>query len=235
MRGRVMSDARLRELERRAAHDPDARPALLLERVRAGALTRERVEVADYCGDRVARDALGGGVRHAPASDFLPLANWVSGLSRWGPEVQVRAALAAAEVVHRQHVERFPCRDYVNRFGCDVLDAGGHPLTHGFCGDCDHLNAEQRRVLDACRAWLDCQCDEHAAAWLKAWFEAAWADAQWLPWVRHEGYPNYTGPVVVADQTPQVLAAAREAGEAPVREAIQRALISWALGEDARG
>jgi len=47
-----VSDARLRELERRwkETGSPDDEAAYLLERVRVGDLTRERLELAAYCG-----------------------------------------------------------------------------------------------------------------------------------------------------------------------------------------
>ncbi len=56
-----MSDARLRELERRwkETGSPDDEAAYLLERVRVGDLTRERLELAAYCGHEGARKATG--------------------------------------------------------------------------------------------------------------------------------------------------------------------------------
>lgn len=55
-----MSDARLRELERRwkETKSPDDEAAYLLERVRVGDLTRERLELAAYCGQASARIVL---------------------------------------------------------------------------------------------------------------------------------------------------------------------------------
>ncbi len=55
-----MSDARLRELERRwkETQSPDDEAAYLLERVRVGDLTRERLELAAYCGHERARQAI---------------------------------------------------------------------------------------------------------------------------------------------------------------------------------
>lgn len=45
------------------------------------------------------------------------------------------------------------------------------------------------------------------------------------------GLRDSTGGVLDVDAGGTAMAAAREAGEAPVREAIQSALIAWALGE----
>lgn len=55
------SDAQLRSLERRALEsgDPDDQAALLLQRVRVGALDRLRLELAVQCGHEPARRAAG--------------------------------------------------------------------------------------------------------------------------------------------------------------------------------
>ncbi len=54
-----MSDARRREIERAAASDPAAAGRLLLERLRAGEVTRERVHLLALVGDPTACLALG--------------------------------------------------------------------------------------------------------------------------------------------------------------------------------
>lgn len=55
-----MSDERLRQLEREAASgDVDAKAKLLLERMRIGGLTAERLRLAAYLGDEASRRALG--------------------------------------------------------------------------------------------------------------------------------------------------------------------------------
>ncbi len=54
-----MSDARRREIERAAASDPAAAGRLLLERLRAGEVTRERVHLLALVGDATACLALG--------------------------------------------------------------------------------------------------------------------------------------------------------------------------------
>jgi len=63
-----VSDARLRELERRwkETGSVDDEASYLLERVRVGDLTRERLELAAYCGHQGARRA---GNEHASASE----------------------------------------------------------------------------------------------------------------------------------------------------------------------
>ena len=56
-----MSDERLRELERRWRETQAVgdQAAYLLERVRVGDLSQERLELAAYCGHEGAREALG--------------------------------------------------------------------------------------------------------------------------------------------------------------------------------
>lgn len=88
-----MSDARLREAERRwresgAAEDE---AAWLRERVRAGELGDDRLRLAAYVGHRPSVLALGA-VPPAPAY----VQAWVYGLERWGEEACLRAAIAAA-------------------------------------------------------------------------------------------------------------------------------------------
>lgn len=110
-------DARLRSLERSAASgDLDSQARSLLERVRAGTLTRERLELAAYCGDAAARLALnvedraswpacgceggygadgpGACVRDGPLAHLGP---WVRGLGRWGRPVLVRGLFLLCE------------------------------------------------------------------------------------------------------------------------------------------
>lgn len=73
-----MTDQRLRDLERRGA-DP---VRLLAERVRAGRLTRELLEVAAYCGHEPALSLLR---EDGPLSDpHHESGDWVFGLERWG-------------------------------------------------------------------------------------------------------------------------------------------------------
>lgn len=86
-------DERLRAAERRALASGSVadEAALLTERLRAGSLTRERLELAAYCGHeaaRVAVDPVTGcfGPRGERLWGALALEPWVRGLSRWGPE-----------------------------------------------------------------------------------------------------------------------------------------------------
>jgi hypothetical protein len=85
-----MSDATLRALERRwrATGDVEDEAAFLLQRVRAGGLCDARLDLAAYCGHDAA-------VRARPPARSQP--RWFEGLSRWGEEVELRAAVHAME------------------------------------------------------------------------------------------------------------------------------------------
>lgn len=96
----AMSDERLRELERRwkETDSVEDEAAYLLERVRIGELTQERLELAAYCGQEASRLALG------PKEHDLPgdLEEWVLGLARWGCTACGIAALGVAELVRER-------------------------------------------------------------------------------------------------------------------------------------
>lgn len=83
-----MSDAGLRELERRwrASGAPGDEARVLAERLRQGALSRERLELAAHVGHVAAREALGV----VPAGR-LPLARWVALLDDAGRVALLRS------------------------------------------------------------------------------------------------------------------------------------------------
>jgi len=117
-RDRHLSDARLRELEKDAARgEPGAQVRLLVERMRTGGLTQERVELAAYCGDTAARMATGtlcpggpdGG--HTGFCDeqcgvYVSFPSWARALSRWtdDPERLIACACACAEIASEERV-----------------------------------------------------------------------------------------------------------------------------------
>jgi hypothetical protein len=92
---KVMSDTRLRELERRwkETGSPDDEAAYLKERVRVGDLTQERLELAAYCGHEGARRAVRGSLPGATTGAV----EWTRHLGRW-PEAAAVAAVAAARM-----------------------------------------------------------------------------------------------------------------------------------------
>ncbi len=90
-----MADEGLRRLERLAGTgDRSAAARHLRERLRVGDASREGVELAAYLGHSAAGLVFSD---VTPASE-VP-AEWVSGLSRWGKGMVVRAAILAARAV----------------------------------------------------------------------------------------------------------------------------------------
>lgn len=247
-----MTDQRLRRLEREVAASPsrESEAALLRERLRAGTLSPERLELAAYCGHEGARGALGiapwvgrvhfedppgftaaDGTRYEFSSPDVALAPayalgpWVRGLSRWGPAVQVRAAMAAARLVLARRSA-----------GLDLW-----PDSPGF------LWGQANRAVEAAERWLVDPNEGNRIDAARAFLAARPVDAgiqfRWLPMVptRYQAgthptpegggwgeEPPYPGPSLW--HPGEIMAAAELAGEVPVRAAIQSALITWALG-----
>ncbi|MBX3467761.1 MAG: hypothetical protein KF878_12830 [Planctomycetes bacterium] len=86
-----MSDTKLRDLERRwrETGSPDDEAAYLLERVRVGDLTQERLELAAYCGHEGARRGLGISAPPPTGAE-----KWIQCLTaRFGAAVGLRALL----------------------------------------------------------------------------------------------------------------------------------------------
>lgn len=173
-----MTDQRLQALSRAARLDPAREPELLRERVRAGDLTPERLELAAYCGHEAARKAAGHGCcpRHqalgrdpqegalarllcseSPLSVHDPLPAWVRGLSRWGAETQVRAAVAACEAAWGE---------WKGSRYCLCMGSNINPPWR-LCPNCggtgDH-DPRPRYALHAARGWLVCPCEGHRIA-----------------------------------------------------------------------
>lgn len=90
-----MADDQLRELERRfrASGSIDDERRWLGERLRAGTITRERLEVAAHAGHEAARAVLGAA---PPPDDLVP---WLEPMEARGLDVSLRATLAIARLV----------------------------------------------------------------------------------------------------------------------------------------
>lgn len=206
-----MSDERLRALQRRAEQtgDPLDAAAVLSERLRAGLLTMERLELAAYCGDEIAQEVIDPGLRFATpdgralegAYDF---GAWVRNLSRWGTPVLLRAAWAAGWSAHL------------------VVSQGNLPA---------------RKTLDAVRAWLDCPCDaclrtvRHITAGenCNATPDYAFLLGLAVAGDQANGHPERRAAEAIRGCRGHG-SAAEEVGETRIRQAIRSALISYALG-----
>lgn len=137
-----MSDTKLRDLERRWKETGSVQDeaAYLLERMRAGDLSRERLDLAAYCGHEGARQAIGDAsppplVGGTPESSERSVYEWAHGLARFGKEVLVRAALAGALRIRDawdNTYDRTPWRD------------------------------QAASAYNAAQAWLNCPCSAHA-------------------------------------------------------------------------
>lgn len=266
-----MTDASLRTLERawRASPTVEAEADYLRARVRAGDLAPEKLELAAYVGHAAARKAAGHGCcpRHqalgrdpqegalarllcseSPLSVHDPLPAWVRGLSRWGAEVQVRAAVAAGWVALGAEERRVGVvwdeANRVYRHDTDSFDPASMNLVHRLL--------DARRAIEAAEAWLCCPCEEHRIAAARALLDArpvdGGLDRAWLPTVptrfKAGTHPTRGGggwgeePAGFVPCTADVDEwnhravdlSARLATPGAVRTAISQHLTSWALG-----
>lgn len=112
-----MSDDRLRGLRRgwRASDSLVDEVAYLRGRVRAGQLSRERLELAAYCGHEAAGAICWDGCQPSRLSG-LELHDWAWGLHRWGPTVEARAAACLAALGYAELRQR-GWSDYLDRLG----------------------------------------------------------------------------------------------------------------------
>ena len=232
-----MGDTRLRSLERAAAAgDVEAQARQLAERVRAGTLTRERLELAAYAGHVAAREALGGSrlVVTGKDGDGLPVDlfeggpsvhrvhfwPWVEGLERWSrmraPVVAAVASarLAAARDERGQHYNDCPDASVPRDRACPLCVAD--------------IDSRPRRAVEAAEAWCASPCDRYHVEWVNRVHSPGWTSPKWLP------CPPDTG---LACATPSSYYEAIRAGIEfctqgipPVRDAICAALTRWALG-----
>ena len=175
--------------------------------------------MAAYCGDEGAQEALGlwrckecGCCCSVETRGCLqcPLAYWVRDLRHWGQAVQVRAAVAAARVALCEH----------EREGSLAFVQAMANRAHGKEMAFQQFHAP-RRAIEAAEAWLAAPSDATQESWRRANVAAGYPfHSDWLP-------PAFNMDAVPREETLQ--RCARLAGEAPVREAIQSALIGWAL------
>lgn len=219
-----MADQHLRTAARLAAASPspESEGALIKQRLRAGTISQEMVALAAYCGHEAS--AVVGPCEHTALYEvpgdaqcwcFLAsqpdLSRWVRGLYRWGPEVQVRSAVAAAR--------------------CALLEWMAEECD-GECGmedrDCP-LTRDPVRAIEAAETWLADQTTANLAA-LRNSARAA-HEVGFVPgWALLDScFTPAKGKITSAGCLAVIEFAAAQAGEAPVRTAIQAALIEWAL------
>lgn len=116
-----MADQRRRDAERAADQgDQDAAARLLLERVRAGELTHERLLLAAYLDDEPARRAL---------ADTSAVDEWVAAI----PAKERRAYVQA--VLRRPQVDSLPNGVRVDGDGSGELTCVNNPYPHRLVGD----------------------------------------------------------------------------------------------------
>jgi len=92
-----VSDAELRELWR-GVSSPEEEGAFLARALRRGLLSPERLELAAYCGDRAAQEALGTTER----TDVTDLVGFMVGLRDWGPPAWLRASWPCLRAVEAE-------------------------------------------------------------------------------------------------------------------------------------
>lgn len=143
-----MSDAKLRELERRFKESGrvEDEAAWLRERVRAGELDPERLALAAYVGHPGASRA----VDDAAGPDDLGA--WGEGLRRWGQRVWIRALLSALEHARLRSGTAegrawltCPCQEHAEAWRAGLRDMAAPPA--------------RAPLLSACRAVAD-EADE---------------------------------------------------------------------------
>ena len=224
-----MADARLRQAEREAKQDPQARAAFLRERLRAGLIQPELIELAAYVGDEAAREVLGpvwlawdfpGGGSSTltdPWSEIeAPLETWSRFLPRW-EGAPLRTAVAAARVALKSK----PCGRCrpTRQSGRTIYEAYMEPCPK--CGDRIARDPAPLRAIEAAEEWMVCPCEEHRRTWLGR-FRAAMRGG--LTLVPCPGDPIETTADLMES-------AARLTSEQAVRAAILAEVAPWALGE----
>jgi hypothetical protein len=253
-----VADERLRLLERAASTgDPSARAELLNARLRAGAITLERLELAAWCGDPAARAAVSDcdGIwtvswergtwwgKDSSPHTWLTVIEWAKGIERWGYEAAVRATVAAARVALTTW-ERLAVDSAV------TLVADGKRLPSAWDVTTDEWrtkaltrtgNIWPRRALEAAEAWVAAPSNERLLAWYDARSRGAAIDIEeelrlWLPW---PDYPGASDPPRDGNRSPSDLAAdmridAADAfvGGGLVVATAGAALTAWALSSE---
>lgn len=254
-----MSDTRRRSLERSAflSGDPGDAARVLVEKLRRGELSRERVEAAAYAGHEAARLVLSPFPDDEHVSNGNPTAcnpcmaldrrnyTFVNGgawhclkhatehpdLSLWlsglGARFGVEAQVAAALGAARAALDPWEDADLAR-------GAGELETEHGIY----YIDRRPRMAIEAGEAWLARPCDKFAEKtrrWAVDNFPAGgltppvfwWGHAVAAIWSTDD-------PIALAHSVRISVAGSAEiAGEPAVREAAAAAVRAWALGGDA--
>jgi hypothetical protein len=169
----------------------------------------DRLALTAYCGHETAR-VLVGHVK--PRYSGLGRRAWKKPLKFWPLDVWLSGLAsrwpgvivrAALAAARVAYAEWLRAR-YKRRQAVLCIQPQGDSLAPG-------------RALEACEAWIACPCEEHREAWRALSHDLP-------PWVPHEQWKEN-----IDAQT--LRPAAQVATPEAVREAIQKALIAWALNE----
>ena len=254
-----MTDAATRAHERRAAAgDPEAEVLALVARMRAGELTRSHVELAAYCGDEASRllvpkpcvgDHEDGGCVDGDVcwehQTFLDFDVWLEGIRSTAknlPDVQgmgdrecpdpckngQRLHISQATGSWGMHSEhacetchstgRVPYTVPAPRYAMALAAVAAARVAFDVWADVRAYDGpDVRSTIEAAEAWLQEPTQERLEAWRKLG----------LPLIGPGLPPWISGPN--GGHADSILEAVTAAGEQPVREAISRALIKWAL------
>jgi hypothetical protein len=242
-----MTDVRLRDAERRAlSGSVDDQTRALTERLRAGTLTRERLELAAFCGHQAAAAGLQPFADDPYVASGEPTAcTPCVAESRRNYTFADDGSWWCLKHAHEHHDLKLWLRG-LSRWA-DVGPAPGWVLVLASVAAArvalpyaerglvhrdgrpvadDQTFLAPRRAIQAAEAWLACPCEEHERAVVSA----------------GGGSPGsritfYEGPAIllrswgIKEQWEQAVFRASElAGESPVLNAIRSSLIEWSLG-----
>lgn len=196
----------------RGEHDVDSVAIPCQDCAGTGLRLRPWAELAAYCGAEWAREALdlfplvpcyGTHLGHSNSCPRCNVQDFCAGLSRWGQQVQVSAAVAAARAAWERN---------------DRLAVGPSRLV---------AVAAPLRAIEAAEAWLACPCERHNDA---CYVHAEEIEAPgWSTIPAYLVYHGSTGEAARSNLANLVAGAATLAGEPATRAAIQSALTAYAL------
>lgn len=253
-----MSDQRIRDLERQAlTGDREASVRLLTERLRAGDLARERLELAAYCGDEMARtlawcacghpwDSHDDGARPSFTSRLGCLHGWAGP----GGGCECKAHAPPGVTFRGDPRPDAEFREWLSGLSrwADIGPVPGWVLVKAAVAAARVALPKWRdshshqmtawdgirpccyapvKVIEAAETWLECPCEEHRLGGVRALSDH---------YRRSPDDDWWASPAVLVMEHNRsgyflrcVHDCARLAGEQSVRSAISRSLSTWAL------